>query len=184
MKFFLDLLPAIAFFGVYLAVDIYAATMALIVSLFVVVAVYRLWKGTWHKAHAITALVALVLGGMTLYVRDPAFIKFKPTAVYAVFALALAGSHFIGQKVLLQRIPQQMLRMPDALWRRVNLAWVAFFLFCAVLNWHVAHAYDEATWVKFKTFGFTAMTFLFLIAHTPFLSRYLHDPEAPPENAG
>lgn len=173
MKFFLDLLPALAFFGVYLAADIYVATAALIASLFVVVAVYRVWRGEWHKTHLITAVLALVLGGLTIYVRDPAFIKFKPTAVYAVFALVLLGSHVIGERVLLQRIPQSMVRMPDAVWRRVNLAWALFFAFCAALNWYVAEAYDEATWVKFKTFGFTVLMFVFMLAHAPFLSRYL-----------
>lgn len=181
MKFLIDLLPAIVFFGAYLAADIYTATLALIVSLFVVVAIYRVWQGQWHKAHLATALIALLLGGLTLYVRDPAFIKFKPTAVYAVFALVLLGSHFIGDKVLLQRIPQSAIRLPDPLWRRVNIAWAVYFLFCAALNWYVAHAYDEASWVKFKTFGFTALTFIFLIGHAPFLSRYLNDNEAPKE---
>lgn len=181
MKFFLDLLPALAFFGAYMVADIYTATIALVVSLFVVVAVYRVWKNEWHKAHFVTALIALVLGGLTLYIRDPAFIKFKPTAVYAVFSLVLIGSHFIGDKVLMQRIPQNAIRLPDALWRRVNLVWAVYFLFCAALNWYVAHTYDEATWVKFKTFGFTLLTFVFLIAHAPFLSRYLHEDEAPGE---
>lgn len=181
MKFLLDLFPAIAFFGVYLAAGIYTATIALIASLFILVIVYRLWQGKWHKVHLATALIALVLGGLTLYVRDPAFIKFKPTAVYAVFALVLIGSHFIGDKVLLQRIPQSAIRLPDPLWRKVNIAWAVFFLFCSALNWYVAQTYDEATWVKFKTFGFTMLTFIFLIGHAPFLSRYMQDSDAPKE---
>lgn len=173
MKFFLDLLPAIAFFGTYLAGGIYAATAALIASLILVVVVHRVWKQEWHKAHLITAIIASVLGGLTLYVHDPAFIKFKPTAVYAVFSLVLLGSHLIGDRVLMQRIPQSTIQLPDTVWRRVNLAWAIFFAFCAVLNWYVAEHFDEDTWVKFKTFGFTALSFLFLLAHLPFVSRYM-----------
>jgi intracellular septation protein len=75
--------------------------------------------------------------------------------------------------VLLARIPQDVIALPEPVWRKVNLAWALFFLGCAALNWYVAHHYDEATWVKFKTFGFTALTFVFLLAHAPFLSRYL-----------
>ena len=178
MKTLLDLLPAVAFFGVYLAADIYAATIALIASLVLVVIVYRLWKKEWHKAHLVTAIVAGVLGGLTLYVRDPDFIKFKPTAVYAVFALALLASHVIGDRVLMQRLGRSVLPLPDALWRRVNFAWALFFLGCAVLNWYVAGNYSEDTWVKFKTFGFTALTMVFVFAHLPFVSRYMQPGDA------
>jgi len=173
MKFLIDMFPAIAFFGAYLYAGIYDATIALIVSLFVVVAIYWFWEKRLHKSHFITALVALVLGGITLMVRDPAFIMYKPTVVYAVFAIALLGSHVIGDKVLLARLPQKAVQLPDPVWRKVNLAWAAFFAVCAVLNIYIAMNFSEDTWVKFKTFGFTALMFVFLIGHAPFLSRYL-----------
>lgn len=173
MKFLLDFAPALLFFGAYFAWDIYIATGVLIGALFTVVFAYWVWKRELHKAHLATALVALVLGGLTIYIHDPLFIKFKPTAVYALFALVLLGSHFIGDKVLLQRIPQKAFTLPDLVWRKVNLAWVLFFAGCAALNLYVAASYDEATWVKFKTFGFTALTFVFLMGHLPFLKQYL-----------
>ena len=173
MKFLLDFAPALLFFGAYFYFDIYVATAVLIAAAIGLVLVYRFWKGHWHKAHMVVAALATVLGGLTLAIHDPAFIKFKPTAVYGAFALALLGSHFIGKQVLLARIPQKTFAFPEPVWRRVNLAWALFFLGCAVLNFYVAGHYDEATWVKFKTFGFTALTFVFLLAHAPFLSRYL-----------
>lgn len=179
MKLLLDLLPAVAFFGVYLAADIYAATIALIASLVLVVIVHRVWKKEWHKAHLVTAIVAGVLGGLTLYVRDPDFIKFKPTAVYAVFAMVLLASHVFGQRVLMQRLGQGVLPLPEPLWRRVNFAWVLFFAGCAALNWYVAGHYSEDTWVKFKTFGFTALTMVFMLAHLPFVSRYMPGSDTP-----
>ncbi|MGH8481502.1 MAG: septation protein IspZ [Nevskiaceae bacterium] len=173
MKFLLDYAPALLFFAAYLVYDIYVATATLIASAIALVLVYRVWQKRWHKSHLVVAALAAVLGGLTLAIHDPVFIKFKPTAVYAVFALALLGSHLIGERVLLARIPQKTFTFPEPVWRRVNLAWALFFAGCAVLNWYVAGNYDEATWVKFKTFGFTALTFVFLLAHAPFLSRYL-----------
>lgn len=173
MKTLLDLLPAIAFIAAYYFGDIYLATGVLIVAMFVTVAGHWLISRKLHKAHFIGALVALVLGGITLVFRDPDFIKLKPSVVYTLFAAALLGSHLVGDKVLLQRIPQKMLVMPDAVWKRVNLAWAAFFLFCAVLNYYVAHHFDEATWVKLKAFGFSLIMMAFMFAHLPFLSRYL-----------
>ena len=173
MKFLLDLMPALAFFAAYFLGGIYVATGVLIVALFALVLIYWLWKREIHKVHLVTALIAAVLGGLTLYVHDPMFIKFKPTALYAVFSIALLLSHVIGDRVLLARLPQQAIQLPEPVWRRVNLVWALFFAFCALLNLYVAANYDEATWVKFKTFGFTALMMVFLLAHAPFLSRYL-----------
>ena len=173
MKFLLDLVPALAFFAAYYFGGIYVASGVLIASLFALVLVYWLWKREIHKVHLVTALIAAAFGGLTLYVHDPAFIKFKPTALYAVFSLALLLSHVIGDRVLLARLPQQAIKLPEPVWRRVNLAWALFFAFCALLNLYVAAHYDEATWVKFKTFGFTALMFVFMLAHAPFLARYL-----------
>lgn len=183
MKFLLDYAPALLFFAAYFLADIYTATAVLIVAAVALVLVYRVWQKRWHKAHLVVAVLAVVLGGATLAIHDPAFIKFKPTAVYGVFALALLGSHFVGDKVLLARIPQATFSFPDGVWRKVNLAWGLFFIFCAGLNYYVAGHYDESTWVKFKTFGFTALMFVFLLAHAPFLARYLPEdgkPESPP----
>ena len=173
MKFLLDYAPALLFFAAYVLFDIYVATATLIVAAIALVLVYRVWQSRWHKSHLVVAVLATVLGGLTLAIHDPVFIKFKPTAVYAVFALALLGSHFIGDRVLLARIPQKTFTFPEPVWRRVNLAWALFFLGCALLNLYVAGHFDEATWVKFKLFGFTALTFVFMLAHLPFLWRYL-----------
>lgn len=175
MKFLLDYAPALLFFAAYFLSgrDIYLATTVLIVAAVALVLVYRVWQKRWHKSHLVVAVLATVLGGLTLAIHDPVFIKLKPTAVYAVFALALLGSHFIGERVLLARIPQQVFNFPEAVWRRINLAWALFFLGCAALNWYVASNFEEATWVNFKMFGFTALTFVFLVAHAPFLARYL-----------
>jgi intracellular septation protein len=173
VKFLLDYAPALVFFAAYFLYDIYVATAALIVAAIALVLVYRAWQKRWHKSHLVVAVLATVLGGLTLAIHDPVFIKFKPTAVYGVFALVLLGSHFIGRRVLLARIPQTTFAFPEPVWRKVNLAWALFFLLCAALNFYVAGNYDEATWVKFKTFGFTALMLVFLLAHAPFLARYL-----------
>ena len=127
MKTMLDWLPALAFVAAYVVYDIYVATMVLIGALFLAVAVHRLHTGEWHKTNLVAACVALVLGGLTLWIRDPLFIKLKPTVVYAVFSVILIGSHFIGDKPLMARIPPTMIALPDWLWARVNAAWGNFY---------------------------------------------------------
>ncbi len=177
MNMLLDFAPALLFFGAYSLYGIYIATTVLIVSMFALVAIYWFKEKRLHKTHFVTALVAAGLGGLTLYVHDPEFIKYKPTVIYAIFSAALLGSHFIGDKVLLARLPQKTIELPDPVWRKVNFAWAGFFAFCAVLNLYVAHSFSEAAWVKVKTFGFTVLMFAFFLAHIPFLKRYLPSEE-------
>lgn len=173
MHKWIDSLPALAFLGAVIWRDIYFATVVLIVALFALVGWYALREKRLHKLHFGTAMVALVLGGITLLVQDPLFIKFKPTAVYLAFALTLLGSHFIGQTVIMQRLGQAMLPLPPALWRRVNLAWVLFFVGCAALNVVFALSLSDQHWALVKTFGFTGLMFLFMLAHLPFVAPYL-----------
>jgi len=173
VKFLLDYLWAPLFLGAYFYGDIYLATKVLIGSLVAMIALWVLWKRELNKTYLVIALVTSVMGGITLYLHDPVFVKFKPTIVYIVFAAILLASHFVGDRVLLARMPQHAVVLPEDVWRRVNLAWALFFVACALLNYYVAGHYDEATWVKFKVFGFTGLTFVFAIAHAPFLWRYL-----------
>ena len=173
MKQILDLAPAVVFFVAYYLGDIYIATAAVIVALFAVVALYGVLERRLHKMHLTAALLALVLGGLTLYVRDPLFIKFKPSVVYGLLGLLLAGSHVVGDRGLLERLPQKLLALPPSLWRRINLIWAGFFLGLATLNLYVASQLSEAVWVQFRTYGYSILMFAFLMAHLPFLGKYL-----------
>ncbi len=177
MNVLIEFAPALLFASAWVFYDIYVATAVLMVSCFGVLLISWLRTRRLPKNQIFTAVLAGVLGGLTLWLRNPEFIKLKPTALYGAFALALFVSHFIGDKVLLARLPQTQIELPDPVWRRVNLAWSIFFLFCAALNFYVATHFSEAVWIKFKLFGFSALTLVFLLLHVPFLARYL-EPEA------
>lgn len=179
MNALLDFTPALLFFGAYASLGIYPATAVLIAAMFLLVGIYWLKDHKLHKMHLTTAVVAAVFGGLTLYLRDPTFIKLKPTAAYGLIALVLLIGQLFGKKVLLARIPQNAIELPDAVWRRVNLAWVLFFSFCALLNLYIAYSFSERVWVEFNVFGFTVLTLVFLLAHAPFLSRYLPRDDTP-----
>jgi intracellular septation protein len=173
MKILLDYLPIILFVAAYYLRDIYFATVVLIIALFAQVAL--LWGMTRRlpKMQLVAAVLALVLGGITLALHDPLFIKVKPTALYGLFAIVLLASQFVGEKPLIQRMLGSNMHLPDLIWRRVNLMWVIFFVFCGVLNLYVAYQYSEATWVNFKLFGMLGLTFGFVLIQGLYLSRYL-----------
>ena len=58
-----------------------------------------------------------------------------------------------------------------ALWNRLNMMWVWFFIFCGALNLYVAFNYSESTWVNFKLFGLMGLTLVFALLQGVWLTR-------------
>ena len=71
----------------------------------------KLEKGQW-----LTLVACLVFGGMTLAFHSETFLKWKAPVVNWLFALGFAGSHFIGDKVLIQRIMGHAVNLPQQVW--------------------------------------------------------------------
>ncbi len=178
MHKWIDMVPALAFLGAVIWRDIYVATVVLIVALFALVLWYAIVEKRLHRMHLGTAIIALVLGGITLGLKDPVFIKFKPTAVYLAFAAVIGGSQLIGKTVVMQRLGSSVVELPEPLWRKINIAWTLFFAFCAGLNVVLAMSLSDEMWALVKTFGFTALMFLFVLAHLPFVHEYLPKEES------
>lgn len=104
MKLLFDFLPIVLFFVAYKLADIYVATGVLIVATLAQVGWTWFRQRRIEKMPLITAGLVLVLGGATLALHDPIFVKWKPTVVNWLFGLAFIGSRFIGQKTLLERM--------------------------------------------------------------------------------
>ncbi|EPJ87086.1 MULTISPECIES: septation protein A [Pseudomonas] len=193
MKQFIDFIPLLLFFIVYKieprAVDIlgnsvtvggiFSATAMLIISSVVVYGFLFFKQGKLEKSQWLTLVACLVFGSLTLAFHSETFLKWKAPVVNWLFALAFAGSHFIGDRPLIQRIMGHALTLPQAIWTKLNIAWIIFFLFCGAANLYVAFTYQEF-WVDFKVFGSLGMTLLFLVGQGLFLARHMHDPETPP----
>ncbi len=173
MKQLLDLWPVLLFFVVYQWSTIYVATAVLMGA--VVVHSLLVWRGERRLSpmQGLTLVLVLLFGGATLVLHDPRFIQWKPTLVQWLMALAFAGSHFIGQKPLIRRLLDAQIQLPPAVWTRLSLAWIGFFLFSGAANLFVAYTFDEATWVAFKLFGLLGMTFLFVLLQGIWLARHL-----------
>ncbi|HGJ9380974.1 putative intracellular septation protein A [Pseudomonas aeruginosa] len=186
MKQFIDFIPLILFFIVY-KIDpqnvefagfnlsgIYGATATLILASVIVYGALWLKHRHLEKSQWFTLGACLVLGGLTLAFHEDTFLKWKAPLVNWLFALAFSGSHFIGDKPMIQRIMGHAIQLPQGLWVRLNIAWVVFFLVCGFANLYVVFTYPNF-WVDFKVFGSLGMTLLFLIGQGLFLARHLHD---------
>ena len=197
MKQFIDFIPLLLFFivfkleprsvefagqslqigGIFSATAVLIAASVLVYgSLFAIQR--RLEKGQW-----LTLAACLVFGGITLVLHDETFLKLKAPVLNGLFALGFAGSHWFGDKLLIERMMGHAISLPQEIWRRLNLAWIGFFLFAGSANLFVAFTF-QSIWVDFKVFGSLAMTLLFLVGQGFYLARHLHDADpANPTNS-
>jgi intracellular septation protein len=97
-----------------------------------------------------------------------------------------AAQAIFGRNLLRLMLGEQ-LTLPDAVWRRLNFAWVTFFAFMGLLNLWVAYSFSTDTWVNFKLFGGVGLMLLFTVAQGLYLGKYIEDtPDtaaAPPAGA-
>ena len=175
MKFLSDFFPILLFFVAYQVYDIYVATAVAIGASAAQVAYFQLRYKKVEKMQWITLGLLIFFGGLTLLLRDPDFIKWKPTVVNWLFALAFLGSSFIGKKSLLQRMMDQAVSLPEHIWNRLNIIWISFFVSIGFLNLYVAFNYPEETWVNFKLFGMLGITFVFVIAQGFYIARHVQE---------
>ncbi len=160
MQLLIDFLPIVVFFVVYKFAGIYWATGAIIIAMSLQMALQWLRERKVSKMLLIsTALVAL-FGGITLLLRDPLFIQWKPTVVNWLFAAAFLGSGFIGQKNLTERVMGHAIQLDKSMWQQLNLIWVINFAVLGAANIFVVYNFDEETWVNFKLFGMLGLTLL------------------------
>jgi intracellular septation protein len=119
--------------------------------------------------------IIVVMGGATLWLRDPTFIKWKPTVLYWAFAAVLLGAEFLFARNLIRAMMERQITLPDAVWARLNLSWGAFFILMGALNLFVAYNFSESTWVNFKLFGGMGLMLVFVLAQGLFLARFVEN---------
>jgi intracellular septation protein len=164
MQALFDLLPAVVFFVAYRFFGIYTATAALMVTMALQLAYQWLRYRKVTKLFLAAAVVVWLFGTITLVLRNPLFIQWKPTIVYWLFALAFLGSHFVGErKTLVERAMSEAFEIEAALCRQLSFMWVVAFALIGVANLYVVYHYPEDIWVNFKFFGITGLTVVVLV---------------------
>ncbi|MDH3354029.1 MAG: septation protein IspZ [Chromatiales bacterium] len=144
MKLLFDFLPILLFFVAYKAYGIFIATAVAIAASFTQVLLFWLKNRRFETMHLVTLALITLLGGATLLFHERSFFMWKPTAVNWAFAVAFLGSHFIGQKTLVERMMSSALSAPNFVWSRLNISWVLFFVVMGVANLMVAGYFFEA----------------------------------------
>lgn len=178
MQLFVDFLPILIFFGAYFHKGIYFATAVLMAVMPIVMLGQWIITKKLNRIYAASTALVLILGGATLLLRNPLFLFWKPTVLYWAIGLAYLGSQFIGEKNFIERLLGGAAELSEQQWRRLNQAWVVFFLVVGGINIYVAYAFDEATWVKFKLFGMLGLMLTFVIGQSIWLALAMNKNES------
>ncbi|MDH4449577.1 MAG: septation protein A [Rhodoferax sp.] len=189
MKTLLDFLPILLFFAAYKLHDlfgipkdeaIYFATPVLMAATAAQMAIVYWMDKKLSAMHKITLGMILVFGGITLALHDKRFIMWKPTVLYAGMSIALAVAVWGLKHNVLKTLLGSQLSLPDRVWHKLHVAWVAYTAFMAFSNGYVAAYFSEDAWANFKLWGYV-FPLTFLIAQAVYISPYLKS-EDPPQN--
>jgi intracellular septation protein len=177
MKILIDFFPILLFFGAYKFYDIYAATSVLMAATVLQMGLIYAIDRKLQAMHKITLGLVLVFGALTLALHDDRFIKWKPTVLYAAMAIALTVALWAMKKNSLKLLLGSQLELPDPVWSRLNIAWIVYCAFMAILNGYVAAFYSTEVWVNFKLWGY-AFPLTFIIGQGIYISRHLKSDES------
>lgn len=177
MKFLFDLFPVILFFAAFKYADIFVATGVAIVATFAQIA----W--VWFRHRKVdgmlwaSLIIITIFGGLTLIFHDESFIKWKPTILYWALALSLAGSQLFLGKNLIRSLLGEQLSLPETIWKKLNAAWIGFFVFMGFANLTIAFALGLSTdtWVNFKLFGGMGLMLIFALIQGLLLAKYIDE---------
>ena len=202
MKILLDFLPILLFFGAFkyaeghkewaasfatehlgfmVAGGVVGPGEAPVLLATVVVVLATLAQVVWLKARGkkvdmmlwISLALVTVLGGLTVWLHSETFIKWKPTGLYWAMGLSFLISQFMLRRNLLKLMLGEQLQLPEPVWARLSLAWVAFFTAMGLINLWVAFSFSTDTWVNFKLFGGIGLMLLFTLAQGLYISKHL-----------
>lgn len=178
MRMLFDLFPVILFFVAYKLGDIYLATGVAIVASVAQIGWLKLRRQPVDNMQWVSLAIIVVFGGMTLLLHDETFIKWKPTVLYGLFAVALLVSRHAFGRNLIEAMMGKQVKLPAPIWDRLNLAWILFFAGLGVLNIVIAYRFSTDAWVNFKLFGSLGLTVLFVIGQALWFSRHVIEEDA------
>ena len=174
IKFIVDFGPLLIFFIIYIRSDnnlekaIPPFVIATIISL---VFVYFLEKKI-PFVPLTSGIIITLFGGLTLYFDNKTFFYYKPTIINLLFAGVLYFGKYFTERPLLKIFFNNALNLQDEGWKKLNIRWIGFFIFAAVLNTIVVETQSEAFWVNFKVWGLLPITLLFTASQIPLINKY------------
>ncbi len=125
----------------------------------------------------VSFITIMVFGSATIYFHSETFIKLKPTVLYWCYGGALLLSQLIFKKNLIKAAMSAQVQLPESVWSRLGLVWIAYFTLMGLANLFVAQQFSTSTWATFKLVSLVGIMPAFIIGQSLFLSKYIEDTE-------
>ena len=180
VRLILDLGPLLLFFvanakfGVFTGTAIFIA--AFVASLVVGFALTR--KLT--ALQLFSGFLVIIMGGLTIWLHNEAFIKIKPTLYYSVVSALLWFGLITGRPLLKSVLGGAYPGLSQVGWDKLTRNWAMFFFAMAIANEAVWRNTTTAQWIVYKLWIALPATFLFAIANVPMLLKHGLNTDAEP----
>ena len=171
IKSLIEIIPLILFFITNAKYGIIFATKTFVITTLIALIVSYLYFKKVSTPLLITSFLVLIFGGLTIFFKDPTFIKLKPTIVYFLFSIFLLLG-LVLKKNFLQIYLSSLIKLNDIGWDILTKRWIFFFLAMALLNEIIWRNFSTDFWVSFKVFGFLPLTIIFTILQQSLIKKY------------
>jgi intracellular septation protein len=177
-KLLIDLGPLLVFFVVnFLApvptfMKIFVATGAFMIAMVIAMLFSAIRYHRISPLLCFSGIMVVILGGLTIWLHNEAFIKIKPTLYYALVSALLWFGLATGRPLLQRVLGSTYPGLDETGWTKLTRNWALFFAFMAVLNEAVWRNSSTSFWIGFKLWGALPLTFLFAAANIPMLLRH------------
>lgn len=182
MGLLLDYGPLIAFFIAFRLAGVFVGTAVFMATIVVAVVVSKVRIGRVSPMLALSAILIVGFGALTIWFHDPRFIQLKPTIIYAGLGSLLLGGALIGRPLLKYVLEAGFEGLGTRAWLVLSRNWGLFFLGMAVLNEILVRNLSFETWLAVKIWALIPLSMAFGIAHIPYMLKngLGTEPDVPP----
>ena len=167
----LDYGPLVAFFAAYKVWGIFMGTGVFMVAIAAAAVISRFKLKRISPMMWMSAILVIVFGGLTLYLRDPKFIQIKPTIIYVILSGMLFAGLVRGKPLLKYVLEHGYDGLSHRGWMLLSRNWAFFFSGMALLNEVLRQGLSFDTWLTVKVWGITLLSLLFAAANIPMLMK-------------
>ena len=129
IKFVVDFGPLAIFFFYYKKTgNLIDAIVPLILATLIAITISYALERKIPLMPTIGGIIVLIFGGLTIYFKDPIFIKMKPTIINIIFAIILIAGN-LYKKPLLKFLLGKALNLTNEGWYILSKSWSIYFIF-------------------------------------------------------
>ena len=174
MRLALDLGPLVVYFATFAASghNIFLSTAVFMGVTAIAMLVSLLRFGKVSPIQIFSAIMVLVLGGLTIWLHKDWIIKIKPTIYYVTVTAILVWGLRTGKPTLQMVLGQAYPGLDEEGWRLLTRNWAIFFFALAIANEIVWRNSTTAFWLSYKLWGSMPATLIFAACNVPMLMRH------------